>query len=375
MSGTIRKRGKASFELRFDVPTEDGSRDQRSVTVRGSKHAARRELRRLMAEADKGLLPKRSALTLGTYMKEWLEGAKASRSRTTIERYAAINAKQIEPLLGEIELQRLRPEDVLKLHATLMSDDHKLSAHTVLHVHKVLKLALGFAVKTGTLSRNVATLVGTPQPEHREMSVLQPGEAERLLEGLRGHSLYPIVALALYTGMRRGELLGLQWGDVNLDKGTIRVERSLEQTKAAGIQIKATKTEAGRRTIALARKAIEVLREHRVTQLQVRMVLQMGRPGPSDLVFCTPDFTPLSPENVSSNFYKVVRRNGLPVIRFHDLRHTCVSALVASGLDVITVSRMMGHVNPTITLNTYSHMFGDGDSRAAAALDKAFGGQ
>ena len=188
-----------------------------------------------------------------------------------------------------------------------------------------------------TLARNVATIARPPKVEQGEVEILTAEQIALVLEKLQGHQLYPIAALALATGTRRGELLGLHLGDLDLDAATLRVERSLEETKA-GLRFKAPKTKHGRRTISLPPSAVQILRAHRVKQLEQRMALGLGRADPSALVFSKLDGSPMSPDNLSRESGRVCRRLGLPRVMFHALRHSHASALIAAGLDVVTMT-------------------------------------
>ena len=189
-----------------------------------------------------------------------------------------------------------------------------------------------------------------------------------VLGGLDGHALCPIVALALATGMRRGELLALRWEDLDLEEAMVSIVRSLEETKA-GLRFKAPKTKRGYRTISLPPSSVETLRAHRRQQLELRMALGQGRPESSALVFSTIEGGPLSPDNLSRDWRRVTTARKLPRIRFHALRHTHASALIASGLDVFTISRRLGHASPAVTLAIYGHLFRDTDKEAAGVIE------
>jgi integrase len=173
--------------------------------------------------------------------------------------------------------------------------------------------------------------------------------------------------------MRRGELLALQWGDIDLDAGMLKVERSIEETKA-GLRVKPPKTKHGRRTISLAPTTTEALRAHRRRQLEIRMALGMGKPEGDTLVFSAPDGAMLSPDNLSRDWRRTVLVRQLPQVMFHALRHSHASALIASGLDVLSISRRLGHGSPTVTLTVYGHMFENKDTKAAAAIEAALKG-
>jgi integrase len=182
--------------------------------------------------------------------------------------------------------------------------------------------------------------------------------------------LYPIVALALATGMRRGELLALRWQDIELDGAGVKVERSLEHTTALGYRFKSPKTRYSRRTISVPSSTVDMLRRHRQQQLELRMALGMGKPDPDALVFCRYDGRPLPPNHLTYRWRRAVEGKW----KFHALRHTHASALIAAGQDVVRVSRRLGHSSPTITLRVYAHLFEAGpDLAAAAAIEKVLG--
>jgi integrase len=215
--------------------------------------------------------------------------------------------------------------------------------------------------------RNVAHAVPPPKVEADEVVILDKAQINAVLAALEGKELHPIVGLALGTGMRRGELCGLAWGCVDLEKKEIRVERSMEQTKA-GLRLKAPKTRSGRRTISLAASTVEMLHAHRRRQLETRLQLAMGKLGDDDLVFARLDGSAYPPDTLSRDWW----RTGVGV-EFHALRHTHASALIAAGLDVVSVSKRLGHSKPTVTLSVYSHLFHISDTRAADAIQEMIG--
>jgi integrase len=199
---------------------------------------------------------------------------------------------------------------------------------------------------------------------------LTPQEIVNLLAKLDGHGLYPIAKMALATGMRRGELLALRWGDLDLSGATLIVKRSLEETRA-GLRFKSPKTKHGHRTISLPLSLVSSLRTHRRHQLELRIALGQGRPGPTALVFSSPEGSPMSPDNLSRDWRRVTASRKLPSVRFHALRHTHASALIASGLDVLTISRRLGHASAAVTLAIYGHLFRNTDREAADAIEVA----
>lgn len=172
--------------------------------------------------------------------------------------------------------------------------------------------------------------------------------------------------------MRRGELCALRWSDIDLDHATIKVERSLEET-GAGLRMKAPKSRYGRRTVTVPGAAADALRAHRMRQIEQRLALGSGRPAPDDLVFTMPDGRPLSPDNLSRDWRRAVLGLKLPPVMFHALRHSHASALIAAGVDVLTISRRLGHGTPAFTLTVYGHLFSNTDAAAARAIDAAMG--
>jgi integrase len=216
--------------------------------------------------------------------------------------------------------------------------------------------------------------VKPPTAERDEVTTLRADQIEPLLEALRGSPFEAVATVALFTGLRRGELLAIRWGDIDLAGATMKVERSLEQTKN-GLRFKGPKTKNGRRTITLPMTALEALQAHRVRQLELRLSLGQGKPDTDTLVFSTADGDPLPPNRLSFDWARFVRSRGLPQVRFHALRHTHASALIAAKVDTLTISRRLGHSSPLITLRVYGHLFHQTDAAAAEAVERALRGR
>jgi integrase len=239
----------------------------------------------------------------------------------------------------------------------------------------VLHRALGHAAQWGLVQQNVATLVDPPKVASEEVEILTNDQVKAVLEGVKDSALFPIVAIALCTGMRRGEILALRWGDVSLEAAKIQVEQSLESTGSGkNLNFKAPKTRHGRRNIALPAYLIGVLRAHWMLQQELRLALGVGKSSGDDLVFPTIDGAPRNPNNVTREWKRLVKARELPAVTFHSLRHTHASQLIASGLDVLTISRRLGHGSPNITLSVYGHLFENTDGQAARVIDAAFAG-
>jgi integrase len=386
MTGNITRRGETSWRLKFEAGERDprtGRRATRFVTVRGTKKDAQRELTRLLAEVDSGTAVDPSTVKLAEYLRQWLDVGEGL-SPKTLERYRQLAEQQILPHLGATRLQKLRPAQIHDWHATLLKsggkDGKPLSPRTVGHAHRVLHGALERAMRLEIVSRNVAHPVPPPKVEAAEVRTLTADQITDVLAKLNGYGgrygalpLYPITALAIGTGMRRGEICGLSWGAVDLDKAMVRVERSLEET-AAGLRFKPPKTVAGRRTISLPANVVDILRDHRRQLIERRLALGMGRLGEDDPVFPMVDGSPYAPDKLSRDWGHAVRDRKLPATSFHSLRHSHASALIAAGLDIVTVSRRLGHGSPAITLRVYAHTFSpEKDDAAARAIEAAMG--
>jgi integrase len=367
--GGIDQRGPDQWRLRWRV---GGKRY--SKAFHGSKRAAQTELRRLLQSADAGVHVAPDRTTVAEYLRGWLD-ADRGLSPKTRERYRQLSEQQIIPHLGAIVLQNLRVAQVHDWHGTLLRSGgvggRPLAARTVGHAHRVLHRGLERALRLELIPRNVARAVPPPKVEAKEVEILSPEQITDVLARLDGHPLHAIVAFALGTGMRRGEICGLAWGAIDLDAAVVHVERSLEET-AEGLRFKPPKTRHGRRTISLPANVIDVLREHRRRQAELRLLLGVGRPGPADLVFTLPEGSPYPPDKLSRDWGNVVRDKKLPRLMFHALRHSHASALIAAGLDIVAVSKRLGHGSPAITLSVYAHKFGNSsDAAAARAIDAA----
>jgi integrase len=386
VSGSITRRGIRSWRVKFEAGDRDpntGKRQTRYITVRGTKKDAQRELIRLLGEVENGTAVDPSRAMVTEYLRAWLEHGEGL-SPKTLERYRQLAEQQIIPHLGAIPLQKLRPAQVQGWHGLLLKSGGKdrkpLSARTVGHAHRVLHGALERAMRLEIISRNAARPVPPPKVAITEATTLNADQISEVLMGLQGYGgrygslpLHPIAVLAIGTGMRRGEICGLSWGAVDLDKARVRIECSLEET-ADGLRFKSPKTAHGRRTVSLPASAVATLREHRNRQLEHRLALGLGRLGNDDLVFPMPDGSPYPPDKLSRDWGHAVRDRKLPAASFHALRHSHASALIAAGVDIVTVSRRLGHGSPAITLRVYAHAFSvDKDEVAARAIEVAIG--
>jgi len=378
MKGHIRRRGTRSWELKFDLGTDPltGRRRIRYHSFKGTKRDAETELARLTTAAVDGNYVDPSKLTLGEYLDRWeRDWAAVNVSPRSREGYSAILRLRVRPYLTNVRLQKLRPVNLAELYAKLLREGGQrgrgLSARSVGHVHKVLHKALVVAVEWSLINQNPAEPVKPPPAASTEVEILTEDQVSAVLKGMSGRSIYPIVGVALATGMRRSEILALTWADVDLEAAKIRVEHAVEQTKGS-LRLKGPKTRHGRRVIALPTSVVTILRAHRVDQQTFRLRLGMGKLPTNALLFPGDSGGLRRPDGVSLLWRRAISSLGLPRVSFHALRHTHASQLIASGMDILTISRRLGHGSPAITLGVYGHLFANTDDRAALIIDAAF---
>jgi integrase len=373
MRGHIRERSPGRWAIVIDAhDPQTGERKRRWRSFAGTKRQAQVECARLVSEAQNGAAVDLSRVTVEAYLdrfqSDWIA---VHVSAGTAERYHSL-LDHTRRHLGNRQLQKLRPADLAAFYAALSRSG--LAPRTIGHVHSVVFQALRQAKTWGVIRDNVAEMVKPPQVPDQELPILQPDRARELLEALRGHPFYLIASLALATGMRRNEILALRWQDVDLDAGRLRVELSLEQTQAYGIRFKAPKTRNGRRTISLPAHVVADLRAHRRALQEQRLAIGMGKAPSDSQVLATFDGKPQSPNAITKGWPRAMASVGMPGVTLHSLRHTHASMLIASGMDVLTISRRLGHGSPTITLRVYGHLIHGADDRAAQIMDAAFGG-
>jgi integrase len=360
MKGHIRERSPGHWAIILDVPG-DGNRRRKWHSFKGTKREAQAECARLITEMTSGACIERHKQSLNSFLDKWeRDWATNNLSAKTAERYFELTRLHIRPHLGGRAIQSIGVQDLNTLYAGLHD---KLSPRTIKHVHRLLHRVFGHAAKWGVTKRNVVALVDAPRVPVKEAPALRLAEIPTMLAGVRGRMLYPIAVVALGTGMRRGELCGLRWQDVDLDGGSLRVEQSLEQTRD-GLWFKAPKSARSRRSISLSPAVVAELRSHWNAQQEQRLALGLGKAPADSLVFAAWDGKPRHPDKLSTDFSTAMTRAGLPHITLHSLRHTHASQLITSGMDILTVSRRLGHGSPAITLNVYGHLLRPEDRAA-----------
>ncbi len=397
--GSISLRKDGRWAARISTGYHAGKRTRRWVYGETRADVVAK-LRDLLHAQEQGSLPAPGRLTVEKFLLRWLEDSAKQRLRPrTFDSYAQVIRLHVVPTLGPVPLQKLRPQQVQAWLNGLQRAG--LTPRTCQYARAILRSALAQAVRWGTVARNVATVVDPPRVPRHEIAPLQPEQARSLIEHAKEHRLSALFTVALALGLRQGEALGLQWNDIDIEAGTLNVRRALQRfggdsaarrpllaerkrlrkllpeaegTEARALllqqlteiraKLKAIKTSPqfvepkstrSRRTVALPDVVKSALRAHRVKQLEERLSAgkhwrEMG------LVFTTTIGTPIEPSNLTKEFQQLLTTAGLQHIRFHDLRHTAATFLLAQGVDPRTIMETLGHSQISLTLNTYSHV-------------------
>ncbi len=380
MRGHIIKRYKNSYTIVLTLGRDPstGKPKQQWVSVKGTKKEAERRLSDLLHQLDTGTFMKPGKTTLGEFLERWLKDyAWPNLAPRTAEGYETIVRRHLIPHLGNISITQLKPEHLQKYYSDMLSSGRcgsscGLSAQTVRHHHTALHKALQTAVEWGLLSRNIADAISAPRAERPEMQTWGEEEVTRFLEAAKPTPYYAIFYTALFTGMRRSELLALRWQDVNFMLSQVYVSRSLHQLRDGKFIFRSPKTAKGRRMVALPPSAILVLSAHYEKQKLERALLG-GKPlTADDLVFSTLEGKPLRPNTVTRAWAIIAARAGLRVIRLHDARHTHASLMLKQGIHPKIVQERLGHSTIAITLDTYSHVSPGLQEAAAKRFDEVF---
>ena len=382
MRGHITKRGKDSYTIVLNLGRDPatGKRKQQWVSVKGTKKETEKRLSELLNQLDNGVYMKPGKTTLADFLERWLKDyAYSNLAPRTAEGYETIIRQHLIPKLGSIPLTKIKPEHVQRYYADMLANgrcDGKgaLNPLTVRHHHMTLHNALKCAVKWGLLIRNPVDAIDAPRTTHTEMKVMSEEDLNRFLEVVKPTPYYALFYLALFTGMRRSELLGLRWSDVDLLLCQISVNRTLHRLRNGEIVFGPPKTAKGRRIVSLSPSTALVLREHWETQETIRLV-QGLRLEDKDLVFSKEDGSPLIPNAVTSAWLRLARRTGLEGIRLHDARHTHASLMLKQGVHPKIVQERLGHSTIAITLDTYSHVAPGLQEAAALGFDDVLNNQ
>jgi len=357
--GSVFKRKDGRWQARYQA----GSK--RKYIYGKTRAEVARKLNEAISEVNRGLVYDDKGITVERHIEDWLAASKSSVRISTWERYEQICRKHIVPEVGHLKLRNLTPMIVQDLYQEKLK---VLSPRTVIYIHVTLHRALSLAVRWNLVPRNVTDLVDAPRVLKKQIMPLTDEEVNTLFETVRGNPLEALYILGVTSGLRKGELLGLKWNDINFDTRTLQVKRSLSQTKE-GPMFVPPKTAKSRRSIGLSRIAIDALRRHKLVQDEQKRTWTLDY----DLVFPNDVGEPRRSRNVINRcFERVKKKANLPDIRFHDLRHTCATLLFTKGVHPKIVQEMLGHSSISITLDTYSHVLPNMQSEAVRAMEDIF---
>ena len=366
--GSIRKRKDGRWEGRYTAghDPETGKAIYKNVLGR-SQAEVKEKLKQAIEETQALDVTKAGKYTVGEWMEVWFQDyAKIKVRPSSHQTYQGYIHNHIRPNIGDIPLEKLTSLDLQKFYKKLLvqgrvdrveakGQPKGLSAKTVRNIHQILSSALKLAQEQRLILTNPAEGCALPRVEHQEMKTLTTVQLASFFREARESGVFELYYLELATGLRRGELLGLKWEDVDLERGDLRVRRQVSRINGEVVEAP-LKTKNAYRTLPLAEDTVSVLREQR------------KKVGNSPWVFPSPDGGPISPDSVLHMLHRVLKRAGLPKVRFHDLRHTFATLALQNGVDVKTVSGMLGHFSAGFTLDTYAHITSAAQRQAAQTM-------
>ena len=375
MKGHIRERSPGRWAIVLEVrDPETGKRKRKWHSFKGGKREAQIECARLIADLDSGNYLEPSKTTVSTFLDHWLNHIRSQISPRSFERYSEIIVKNIKPAIGAVILAKLRPAQISTLYDKALAGGRRdgaggLSPATVVYMHRLIKQALGHAVRWQLLARNPAAAVDPPKVERAAMTTYDMAQTAELLGSIAGSRIAIPVMLGVLCGLRRGEIAALRWKHVDLRKSQLSIVQSAEQTKA-GVRYKEPKSGKAR-TVALSATVAEELKRHQLRQAEEQLRLGV-RQNEDGFVYAREDGQPLQPRSISQAWRGKLATLKLPRIRFHDLRHAHATHLLGSGVHPKIASERLGHSKVGITLDLYSHVLPGMQEDAAARVDEAF---
>jgi integrase len=354
MAGTVGKEGSTWFYLLELGKDANGKRKRKKKRGFKTKREAQKALAELETLFNKGVFIDNDQTTFAEFISFWLENyAKTNVSPKTYEGYYFMIKNHIKPCLGGVKLANLSSLHLQKYYSEKMNGG--LSAQTVKHHHRLISKILTDAVKWQKVIRNVAITVDAPKPKKVEMVTLDANQVSDLFKVAKESTqYYPIIFTAIHTGMRRGELLGLRWKDVDFERKVLYVSQTIQSVTGLGLITKEPKNGKGR-SVSMT-NALEVfLKQHRLVQEENRKFFKTNYKD-QDLVFAQVNGNPIQPAELSRTFNKLIKKAGVPHVRFHDLRHTHATLMLKQEVHPKIVQERLGHSSITITLDTYSHV-------------------
>lgn len=367
--GSVYQRKDGKWVAELDLGWVDGKRLRKQSYARTQREALGK-LTDLRRASERGQNLAAAPQSVAEWLAHWLTEIKAHDGTrpSTLRRYREVVDGHLVPVLGKVRLDKLAPLDVERL---LSARRHRVAPATLVKIHAVLRVALADAERRDLIPRNVARSVRAPALAEQERRALTVEEAKALLALAEGDRYEAVVVLGLAMGLRRGEILGLRWDDIDLESRTLRVQRALQRVGGA-LRLVETKTRASRRPLPVPLIAVKALERRRARQSEDR--LRAGESWRSTgLVFTTGLGGPVEPRNVNRRFEEMRAKADLPWLRLHDLRHGCATFLLAHGVDPRTVMEILGHTTIRQTMDRYGHALPERMRAAADAMDQALG--
>lgn len=372
MKGHLKERSPGRWAIVIDVPDpETGKRRRKWHSFQGTKRQAESECARLVAELDGGSYIEPSKTTVREFFVRWLAHEKANVSPKTHSRYQELLLKNVAPLIGSVMLSKLSAARIDAAWTMLLENGKRngkggLSPRTVHHCRRVMLTAIDQAVKWDLLKKNPVALTRPPKVERTKMDAYDASQTADMLDLLRQSRMFIPALLAGLCGLRRGEILALRWRDIDLQGGVISVRESAEQV---GVVVRYKETKSGKsRAVAMSSSVTEALKRHRLAQAEEQLKLGV-RPDALSFVVAQADGKPLKPVSLTHEWTRLLAKTDLPRIRFHDLRHSHATQLLAAGVHPKIASERLGHSNIGITLDLYSHVMPGMQANAAEQVD------
>ena len=349
-NGGISQRSSGSWEIRYIVGVDEKGKAKRvTETIKGNRRTAEKELRSRLGDVENRRHVDKTKDTVSSLMREFMEGhARIKCSPRTQAGYQGQISRYIDPFLGDIPYQSLSATHVEKLYGDMAK--RGLSNRTIKHLHRLLRQALGWAVKRKLLAENPTDVVDAPTVESKEMPMWDLATIHRFLEICDECRFGDFFKVAIYTGMRRSEVCGLTWANVDLLAGQLRVSQTIHYINGVGLVTGSPKTERSRRTIPLAEDVVDLLHA-----IKGRLIEQELPSTGEAYVFIRPNGLPLIPGEVSKGFGRLIRKHNLPHLGLHGLRHAYATLGLMAGISPKIVSEALGHSTVGITLDIYSH--------------------
>jgi integrase len=364
--GGIRQRADGRYEATVSLGWRNGKRHRKSIYGRTRREVADKLAAALKAQMD-GIEFVPETQTVGNYLDDWLEYIRPRVRPSTWKRYEVNVRVHIKPALGQVRLARLSPQHLTRFYGERQAA--RLAPRTVLQLHRLIHGAIKQAVRWNLVLRNVADLVDPPRAPRLDVQTYTAEEVRTLLAAAAGDQFEALYVLAVTTGMRQGELLGLRWRDVNLDANMLQVRFALQRMPDKTLHLVEPKTNSSRRKVYLSVVAVDALRRHKVRQANER--LQLGAQWEDhDLVFPNHTGRPMSGLSLYQTHYlPMLWRAGLPRRRFHDLRHTAATLLLEANVNTKVVSELLGHTQVSTTMDIYQHVTPPMQQHAAGVFD------